>query len=146
MEILENTLEGQLESVLDRPLFCFFGTVTPECHPRISPLWVLWEDNAVWITADTVEKSDTERVAQRPETALAVVDFDVHTGRVEHVGMRGTAAVTRARRLLRKYLGEEIDEWDPGFVDLDPDRWSSIQFTPDTVVARDQSFSPSLEQ
>ncbi len=65
--------------------------------------------------------------------------------------MRGRAAVAplerdRTRRLLRKYLGEETDEWDPGFVDLDPDRWSFVRFTPETVVARDQSFAPSLEQ
>jgi nitroimidazol reductase NimA-like FMN-containing flavoprotein (pyridoxamine 5'-phosphate oxidase superfamily) len=150
MEIVENTLSVPLDDFLDRPLFCFLGQTTADGQPRVSPLWYLWEGGRLWIIADTVEKSYTARVEQHPETAVAVVDFDVRTGRVEHVGMRGTAELTpleadRANRLLRRYLGEDTDEWDPGFVDLDDDRWAFIEFRPETVVARDQSFAPSLE-
>jgi len=150
MEVLEKTLEVPLEEFLDRPLFCFLAQVSSDGEPRVSPLWYLWEDERIWIIADTVERSYTTRVEQRPRTALAVVDFEVTTGRVEHVGMRGRAELTpldedRVYRLLRRYLGEDTDEWDPGFVGLDHDRWSFIEFEPDTVVARDQSFSPSLD-
>ncbi|SDJ19464.1 hypothetical protein SAMN05216226_10171 [Halovenus aranensis] len=149
MEIVEDSLSVPVECFLDRPLFCFLGQVTDR-KPRISPLWYLWEDERLWCIGDTVGKSYMERVVNNPETTVAVVDFDVETGRVEHVGMRGHAAVTpltddRLFRLLRRYLGEETDEWDPRFADLDGDRWSFIEFTPETVVARDQSFAPSLD-
>ena len=151
MEIVDRTLEEDLESVLDRPLFCFLAQATPEGHPRLSPLWFLWEDGCIWIIADTVEKSYTTRVEQRPETAVAIVDFDVETGRVRHVGMRGRAEIVpfdgeRANRLLERYLGSDRDAWDDRFVDIEPDRWGLIRFEPETVVARDQSFVPTLDR
>jgi hypothetical protein len=150
MEIIENSLDPSLDEFLARPLFCFLGQVSPEGGPRISPLWYLWEDERIWIIGDTVGKSYASRVEQCSETAVAVVDFEVTTGRVENVGMRGRAELTpleedRVYRLLRRYLGEDTDEWDPRFADLDDDRWSFIEFAPATVVARDQSFSPSLD-
>ncbi|MFC7058039.1 pyridoxamine 5'-phosphate oxidase family protein [Halovenus salina] len=150
MEVVENTLDTALDSFLDRPLFCFLGQVA-DGEPRISPLWYLWEDERVWIIGDTVGKSYMKRVERNSETAVAIVDFDVTTGRVEHVGMRGHATVSsltdnRVFRLLRRYLGEEPAEWDPRFAELDGERWSFIEFTPDTVVARDQSFAPSRNQ
>lgn len=150
MEVVENTLDTPLDSFLDRPLFCFLGQVA-DGEPRISPLWYLWEDEQIWIIGDTVGKSYMERVERNPETTVAIVDFDVTTGRVEHVGMRGHATVSpltddRVFRLLRRYLGDDTDEWDPRFAELDDDRWSFVEFTPDTVVARDQSFAPSRER
>jgi hypothetical protein len=150
MEIVENSLNVPISEFLDRPLFCFLGQTTTAGEPRISPLWFLWEDEYIWCIADTVGKSYAGRVEQRPETAVAIVDFDVHTGRVEHVGMRGQATLVgleegRVYRLLCRYLGEEEAEWDRRFAGLDPERWSFIRFEPETVVARDQSFSPSLD-
>lgn len=149
MELIENTLPIDLEAVLDRPLFCFLAQASPEGHPRISPLWYLWEDECIWIIADTVEKSYATRVERTPETAAAVVDFEPTSGRVHHVGMRGRSTIEpmdegRANRLLERYLGPERDGWDDRFVDIDPERWGLIRFEPETVVARDQSFSPSL--
>ena len=151
MEIVDRTLDEDLESVLDRPLFCFLGQATPEGHPRLSPLWYLWEDECIWIIADTVEKSYAARIEQTAETATAIVDFDVETGRVHHVGMRGRAEIVpfdeeRANRLLERYLGPDRDAWDERFVDIDPDRWGLIRFEPETVVARDQSFVPTLDR
>lgn len=150
MKIVEDSLAVDLETFLERPLFCFLGTVTRDGHPRVSPLWFLWEETAVWILADLEGKSYPDRVERRPETALAVVDFDVRDGRVAHVGMRGRATIEplasdRAFRLLERYLGPRPEEWDSRFVDLDSDRWAFLRFDPDTVVARDQSFAPSLE-
>lgn len=148
VEVLEDTMDVPLEAFLDRPLFCFLGQVA-DAEPRISPLWYLWEDGKIWCIGDTVGKSYTERVERHPETAVAVVDFDVRSGRVEHVGMRGRAKLSpleedRVSRLLRRYLGDDPDDWDPRFADLDGDRWAFVEFTPETVVARDQSFAPSL--
>lgn len=149
MELVENTLPVDLETVLDRPLFCFFGTASPEGYPRISPLWYLWEDECIWIIADTVEKSYTTRVERTPETAAGIVDFEPTAGRVYHVGMRGRSTIEpmdegRANRLLERYLGPDREKWDARFTSLDSGRWGLIRFDPETVVARDQSFAPSL--
>jgi nitroimidazol reductase NimA-like FMN-containing flavoprotein (pyridoxamine 5'-phosphate oxidase superfamily) len=150
MEIIENTLDMGLDTFLSRPLFCFLAT-TDNGAPRISPLWFLWEDDAIWIIANAA-KTYPSRVEQNSETALAIVDFDRTTGAVHHVGMRGQATVephdpARAERLLSRYLGHDKDEWDKPFFG-DPYEWGDemvmIRFDPETVVARDQSYSPSL--
>ena len=149
MNIVENTLDVALETFLSRPLFCFLATTAEEA-PRISPLWFLWEDETIWIIADS-QKTYPERIKKNPETALAIVDFDHTTGTVQHVGMRGQASVqphnpARAERLLSRYLGPEKDEWDESRFP-DPHDWGDemvmIRFSPDTVVARDQSYSPA---
>lgn len=145
MEIVENTLDVGVDEFLDRPLFCFFAQRSDD-GPRLSPLWFLWEDGAVWNIAQMSGRSYPERVNQYPRTAVAIVDFDPATGRVEHVGMRGEAALEpydeqRAKRLLRKYLGEDATEWPDMFVGLDMDDYRLIKFDPETVVARDKSYS-----
>ena len=150
MEIVDRTLDIDLDSFLDRPLFSFLATASPEGHPRVSPLWFLWEDGCVWIIADTVEKSYTTRVADTAETAIAIVDFEPTTGLVQHVGMRGRSSIvpfdeSRANRLLQRYLGPDRESWSERFVDIDPEQWGLIRFEPETVVARDQSFDASLE-
>lgn len=81
--------------------------------------------------------------------ALAVVDFSPRTGRIQHVGLRGRGAVEpfdpgRARRLLARHLGADRSAWDDRFEGLDPDRWRLLRIDPGPVVARDQSFVPSL--
>ena len=149
MQIIENTLDVAIEAVLSRPLFCFLSTVDSG-RPRVSPLWFLWEDGAIWIIANT-EKTYPGRIERNPVTALAIVDFDRTTGTVQHVGMRGEATVEphdppRAERLLRRYLGPDKDAWDTNRFS-DPSEWGEemvmIRFDPDTVVARDQSYVPS---
>ena len=111
MELLEDGLEVVLDEFLARPLFCFLAQRSGE-GPRLSPLWFLWEDGAVWNVARLDSRSYPERVQEYPETAVAVVDFEPATGRVEHVGMRGEATLEpygrpRAGRLFEKYLGDD---------------------------------------
>ncbi|ELY61306.1 pyridoxamine 5'-phosphate oxidase-like FMN-binding protein [Natronococcus amylolyticus DSM 10524] len=144
MELIENALEVELDACLARPLFCFLAQRS-DSGPRVSPLWFLWGDQRVWLIAQLEGRSYPDRVQQDPETALAVVDFDPATGRVEHVGMRGTASLEpydekRAGGLLEKYLGTRRENWPAAFVDLDPDAYRLLEFTPETVVARDQSY------
>lgn len=144
MELVENTLDVELDDFLDRPLFCFLGQHSNN-GPRISPLWFLWEDTVVWNIAQLGGRSYPDRVKQYPQTAIAIVDFDPSTGRVEHIGMRGNAMLEpydreRANRLLQKYLGTDQDEWPDMFIGLDPDNYRLIKFEPETVVARDQSY------
>ncbi|ELY89237.1 pyridoxamine 5'-phosphate oxidase family protein [Natrinema altunense] len=144
MEIVENTLDSELDTVLDRPLFCHFAQIA-EAGPRVSPLWFLWEEDVIWNIAQLQGRSYPERVRRRPRTAIAITDFEPRTGHVEHVGMRGTASLEsydqeRAGRLLEKYLGSDENEWPKRFVGLDPTDYRLIKFEPDTIVARDQSY------
>jgi hypothetical protein len=148
MEIVENTLDVPLAEFLDRPLFCFLAQ-QPAAGARVSPLWFHWEESVVWIIART-DRSYADRVREFPSSALAVVDFDPTSGRVEHVGMRGTATLAawdpaRARRLLEGYLGPDREEWDPMFAPEDGDGKRLLRFDPETVVARDQSYRGSLD-
>jgi len=98
VEILENSPTVPLDAFLDRPLFCFLAQHS-DAGARVSPLWFLWADDAVWIVGLLAERSYPDRVRTYPRSAVAVVDFDPVTGRVEHVGMRGTAS---------------LEDWDPG--------------------------------
>jgi hypothetical protein len=145
MELVEDTLETGLDAFLARPLFCFLAQRSGD-GPRVSPLWFLWEDGAVWNVAQLRDRSYPRRVREYPDSAVAVVDFDPETGRVEHVGMRGTASLeafdrSKAGRLLEKYLGDERAEWPERFLGLDTDDYRLVRFVPETVVARDQSYS-----
>jgi hypothetical protein len=144
MNLIENTLEVDLEEFLARPLFCFLAQRSG-AGPRLSPLWFDWADERIWIIAQLDGRSYPDRVRRDPATAVAIVDFDLATGRVEHVGMRGRASLepydeTRAERLLEGYLGERREEWSEAFLGLDPDRYRLLEFAPETVVARDQSY------
>ena len=146
MDVVENTLGVDLDAFLDRPLFCFLAQA-PESGPRVSPLWFLWEDGAVWIIAQLEGRSYPDRVERDPRTALAVVDFEPSEGRVEHVGMRGRAGLEphdtgRADRLLAKYFGDDQEGWPERFVDLPSEHYRLIRFEPETVVARDHSYAP----
>lgn len=143
MDVVEDTLEVALDAFLARPLFCFLAQ-TSAGGPRVSPLWFLWESGSMWMIA-TRSRSYVERIEADPRTALAVVDFDAATGRVEHVGMRGRSALEpfdpdRAARLLAGYLGEDEAAWPDRFHDLPPDDHGFVRFDPETVVARDQSY------
>lgn len=144
MELIEDTLNVELDEFLDRPLFCLLAQES-DSGPRLSPLWFLWEDSAIWNIARLSGRSYPERVKQYPQTTVAILDFDPTTGRVEYVGMRGRATLesydeSRAERLLMKYLGEDKNEWPEIFVGFDTDNYRLIQFEPETVVARDQSY------
>ena len=150
MEVVENTLDVELEEFLSRPLFCHLATAS-EAGPRVSPLWFLWEDEAIWIIATLSNKTFPDRIEEDPRTALSIVDFDPETGRVQHVGLRGEATVEpfdgeRGERLLSQYLDDDKTDWDEQFRGLGDvaDNYAFVRFAPETVVARDQSYSGSL--
>lgn len=153
MDIVENSFNIPIGDFLKQPLFCFFANVSADSDPRISPLWYIWEDDSIWIIADT-RKSYPDRVEATPETAVAIVDFDKETGLVQHIGFRGTASVEpfdpdRAERIQKKYLGKDMDSWDESRFD-DPHEYETenmaiIRFDPETAVARDLSYEPGFD-
>ncbi|CAN5751357.1 hypothetical protein BH24ACT22_BH24ACT22_07740 [soil metagenome] len=136
-----------LDEFLSRPLFAHLSTASPS-GPRESPVWFLWENGCVWILGNQRENSFQHRIEQDPRCALGVVDFDRAHGTVQHVGFRGQASIERydvdtARRLLTKYLGPE-EYWDEQRFDAQegPEAFF-VRFVPETVVIRDQSYSPA---
>jgi hypothetical protein len=86
-----------------------------------------------------------KRIEEDGRCALGIVDFDVSTGLVRHVGFRGKARVEthdaeRMKRLLSRYLGE-LEGWDPRFAEiLDDTDYIFLRFEPETAVVRDQSY------
>ncbi len=92
------------------------------------------------------------RIAAEPRCAIGIVDFDASIGRVHHAGFRGNATVEswepeRARRLLRRYLGDDEAHWDSRFratVNNASNRW--IRFVPETAVIRDQTYAPNVTE
>jgi hypothetical protein len=138
----------ELDEFLSRVLFAHLATAS-ENGPRQSPVWFLWEDGAAWIIGSLRDDSFPRRIEREPRCAIGIVDFDVERGLVHHVGMRGRATVEpfdpdRATRLLRRYLGERVDAWDRRFREtLENSDNVLIRFSPETVVARDQSYEIS---
>jgi predicted pyridoxine 5'-phosphate oxidase superfamily flavin-nucleotide-binding protein len=134
-----------LEEILARPLFAHLATVSNDGAPRESPVWFLWEGGAVWIIGNYRTDSFPKRIEQDGRAALGIVNFDVQTGLVQHVGFRGRARVEahdagRMKRLLSRYLGE-LEDWDPRFAEiLDDTDYIFLRFEPETAVVRDQSY------
>jgi Pyridoxamine 5'-phosphate oxidase len=134
-----------LEEFLSRPLFAHLASASEE-GPRESPVWFLWDDGALWIIGSLRDDSFPRRLGREPRSAISIVDFDLERGLVHHVGMRGRASIEafdpdRATRLLRRYLGDRVETWDRRFREaLEDSDNVLIRFSPETVVARDQSY------
>ncbi len=133
-----------MSDILSRPLFAHLAT-SAESGPRESPVWFLWEENALWIIGNYQSDSFPKRIEQDPRCAIGVVDFNVSTGLVQHVGFRGRASLQphdeeRMKRLLSRYMGK-LATWDSRFVEiLDDTDYIFIRFEPETAVVRDQSY------
>jgi len=150
MVIRDRPRSVDLDEFLARPLFTHLATAS-EDGPRESPVWFLWEDDAIWIIGSRRTDSFPARLVDEPRCAIGIVDFDRDSGLVHHVGMRGRATIERfdperARRLLARYLGDSADTWDSRFRDAltDPDNLF-VRVVPDTVVVRDQSYELGAE-
>lgn len=147
MRVIRDASRGtfDLEEFLSRRLFAHLSTAS-EKGPRESPVWFSWEEESLWIIGDSAD-TFPRRIGKEPRCAVGIVDFDPSTGLVQHAGFRGRATVEpfdrdRARRLFSRYLGEDQTKWDVMFREaLDDTDLVFVRFTPETVVARDQSYS-----
>lgn len=144
-DLQESRSRALLDELLARPLFAHLATGS-EFGPRESPVWFLWEDDAIWIIGNYKTDTFPARVEREPRCALGVVDFDRATGLVQHVGFRGRARLLphdgeRLQRLLSRYLGQSLEEWDERFVKILGDTdYVFVRFEPLTAVVRDQSY------
>ena len=131
--------------VLDKPLMAHLASNSPK-GPRDSPLWFLWEEDAIWLIGNS---NDTfpRRLEAEPRCAVGIVDYQVERGILRHVGVRGMAQVhhemdrSRLHRLLHRYLGPNVELWNPWFVEHVVDKLDRmICITPSSVVAKDMSY------
>lgn len=152
MEIVEDTLGVPIATFLARPLFAHIATASPD-GPRDSPVWFLYDEESetVWIDADRASNTFTDRIDDDNRVAVGVVDSEPARGLIQHVGVRGTATLEpfdaeRAERLYAKYLGTGRETWDDRFrtyIEQPPESATLVRVTPETVVARDQSYRPA---
>jgi hypothetical protein len=137
-----------LDEFLSRPLLAHLATASDK-GPCESPVWFLWEDGAIWILGSRKTDTFPARLERDPRCAIGIVDFDLTTGLVQHLGFRGRATVEkldaqRERRLLARDLGAEEARWDSRFRESIGDAESVfVRFQPETAVARDVSYLPS---
>jgi len=150
MQIMERTVSAgnrdifDLDEFLSRPLFAHLAHNT-EQGPRESPVWFHWDGTSLWIIGGTTFPANLKR---EPMCAMGIVDWDLATGFLHHVGLRGTAEVLAfdvevAKTIFRKYFGPDEKEWDGRFADVlsgDLDL-ELVRFTPSTVIMRDQSYT-----
>jgi hypothetical protein len=140
----EGAAQFLLNDILSRPLFAHLATAS-EHGPRESPVWFLWENNALWIIGNYKTDSFPKRIEQESHCAVGIVDFDKSTGLVQHAGFRGCGFLQpydkeRMTRLFNRYMGE-VESWDLRFVELlDDTDYIFIRFDPETAVIRDQSY------
>jgi general stress protein 26 len=142
MNSMNQDFDEQL--VLTQPLMLHLATVCEE-GPRSSPLWFLYEDKKLWLFGMR-EDSFVKRLQQDSRVALSVVDFDLQSGLLRHVGIRGLATITDVdtdilKRFVGKYLGHDTTTWDAWFIEniISPlDAMIEVQAL--TLVAKDASF------
>ncbi|XXM72482.1 pyridoxamine 5'-phosphate oxidase family protein [Lysinibacillus sphaericus] len=147
MKIIKGNRGFDLDEFLQKPLFAHLSSLS-EDGPRESPVWFYWEDEHIYIIGTPSSDSFPGRIEKNPKCAIGIVELDPSKGKVLHAGFRGQAAVQPfdkgiATRLLERYLGPDEESWDPRFQGLGNSN-VLIKFTPETIVIRDQSFTPSI--
>jgi Pyridoxamine 5'-phosphate oxidase len=152
VRIVEKTVSNNhcaifdLEEFLSRPLYAHLATGCAH-GPRESPVWFFWDGKSFWIIGG---ETFPENLKADPRCALGIVDWDLSTGKSQHVGVRGRAEVlpfdpTMVMTIFGRYFGPEAAEWDPRFRDVISGEAGveMVRVTPETVVMRDQSYRPT---
>lgn len=137
-----------IDAFLAKPLTARLATN----GPTVRPTWFLWEESCFWFLTGPWAKL-LARVEADPAVAVVVDICDTDTGVVRQVIARGRAEilefdVPRGRRLLSRYLGEDVTRWDSRFHSYLLDdaacsgtRWLRLQ--PTSMITPDLSYSPS---
>lgn len=133
-----------LDSFLKHPLVAHVATQ----GPTIRPVWFLWEEQAFWWLTGPWSRLE-DRLTHDPSVAIAIDTCNLRTGEVLQVIAKGKAELLpydsdRARRKLRRYLGDDEARWDPRFDPDHPDEGTKfVRLRPVSLRARDLSYAPS---
>jgi len=146
VKIIDKSPSLNLDEFMRRPLFAHLATSGAD-GARESPVWCLWKNEVLWICTDIKKDTYCYRIEKDNRCAIGIVDYDATSGKLHHVGFRGTAKltpfdITIAKEIFSKYLGKNNQscwpDWFQQFLN-DPNA-RLICFTPATVVVRDQSY------
>ena len=117
--------------------------------PSVRPVWFLWEEEAFWWLTGRWSRLPA-LLADDARVALVVDTCDLATGRTLQVTAGGRAELRpfdaeRARRKLRRSLGDDEERWDERFRSgtFDDPTAALICLRPDALHARDVSFTPA---
>jgi nitroimidazol reductase NimA-like FMN-containing flavoprotein (pyridoxamine 5'-phosphate oxidase superfamily) len=132
-----------VDAFLAAPLVAHVATA----GTTVRPVWFLWDEGAFWWLTGSWSRLPG-LVAEDPRVALVVDSCDLATGRTLQVIARGRAELRpfdpeRARRKLRRYLGDDEHRWDERFRDgtFDDPTAGFLRLPPDHLRARDVSFA-----
>ncbi len=117
-------ISPEAQAFLSRPLLGRLATASPNGQPHVVPVWFLYADDAIWISAfkSTRKVVDLER---NPKCAL-VVDIEQGQEAISAVAIEARAELlrepfetvkARAMRIYAKYLGPE------GILSPEPQSW-----------------------
>lgn len=117
-------ISPEAQAFLARPLLGRLATASPDGQPHVVPVWFLFEDGFVWVSAfqTTRKVIDLER---NPKCAI-VIDIEQGQEALSAVALEGRAELARApflevrqraQRIYAKYLGPE------GVLAPDPQSW-----------------------
>lgn len=146
MQIIDQSSSLNLNEFMQRPLFAHLATSSPE-GAKESPVWCLWKNNQLWIATDIQKDTFCHRIKNDARCSLGIVDYDARSGKLHHVGFRGTAELFSfnkiiAQEIFTKYLGTTDQsiwpDWFQAF--LDDANARLVCFTPKTIVIRDLSY------
>lgn len=152
MKVINGRQAFDLDSFLVQPLFAHLATVS-QGEPRESPVWFLWEEEKIWIIGNQRTDTFPTRIKNNPKCAIGIVSYNQREGTVFHAGFRGYGKIVpfdtlRAKRLLKRYLGNNETLWDGSrFVEPLKDVDAIfVCFTPETVVVREQTYTVDSNQ
>jgi hypothetical protein len=77
--IRDRSRSVDLDEFLSRPLFGYLATAS-DAGSRVSPVWFLWEEEAIWIIGNRETDSFPARIERDSRSAFAIVDFDRKAG------------------------------------------------------------------
>ncbi|GAA5143236.1 pyridoxamine 5'-phosphate oxidase family protein [Pseudonocardia adelaidensis] len=112
----------------------------------------LWEGGAFWILTGPWARL-RDHVQADPQLAVVVDTCDLTSGLVQQVIVRGRGEIVefdvpRGRRNLVRYLGSDVERWDPRFraylLDDPHDRGTEwVRMRPDRMTVSDLSYEPT---
>lgn len=144
IDALGNPAEHPFEvtAFLARPLVARVATIAPSGAPTVRPVWFLWEDGFLWWLTGAYAVL-ARHLEQESRVSVVIDTCDLERLEFLQVIMRGRAEVVpydhaRAKRKLRRYLGEDETTWHSDFTDFGDDA-RLVRLTPERTVVKDLS-------
>jgi|KBSSwiStaDraftv2_1062776.scaffolds.fasta_scaffold04421_2 nitroimidazol reductase NimA-like FMN-containing flavoprotein (pyridoxamine 5'-phosphate oxidase superfamily) len=113
----------EVNTFLDQERTCRLATCSASCEPRLTPLWFVWHDGAIWLNSLVA----SQRWADLRRNPAAAVLVDAGTDYQELRGVEVTGTVEIVGEVPRR--GEHVDEL------IEPERLFGLKYrsTPGVV-------------